>query len=118
MEGIIGFLCERLPKDFIKHLSDAMMPPLCDRIKELWLDSAVPTSLDDLMEYQRALLQVADFVSHLEDLKWPGAWTLNEWVSTAAKNWLDKRKANALDWTRNQLSLGKSCLVRDMVCFD
>ncbi|CAG8957033.1 hypothetical protein HYFRA_00012514 [Hymenoscyphus fraxineus] len=106
MQSIIGFLCDKLPKEFIKHLSDAMMPTLCERIKELWLDSAVPTSLDDLMEYQKALLQVSDFVKHLEELKWPGAWTLQEWVSTAAKNWLDKRKANALDWTRNQLSLG------------
>ncbi|EHK99828.1 putative Centromere/kinetochore protein zw10 like protein [Glarea lozoyensis 74030] len=63
LTGIIRFLFEKLPRDFISHVSDAMMPILSTRVKENWLDNAVPTSLEDLRGYQVALVQVAEFAS-------------------------------------------------------
>lgn len=97
---------ENLPPDLIQPLAEKMMPPLSTRIIEVWLDTAVPASLDDMADYQKALSRVGDFASKLESLNWPGADTFNDWVTNAPKIWVSKRRDAALDWTRNQLSLG------------
>lgn len=79
---------------------------MCSRIIEGWLDTAVPASLDDMVDYQKALAQVGDFAAVLDSIAWPGGDSLHDWVSNAPKIWLNKRRETALDWTRNQLSLG------------
>lgn len=83
-----------------------MMPIISSRILEDWLDTAVPASLDDMVDYQKALAHVSDFASTLDSLSWPGADGLHDWVANAPKIWLNKRRETALDWTRNQLSIG------------
>lgn len=82
------------------------MPVLTSRILEDWLDTAVPPSLADMVDYQKAIAQVDEFAAKLDSMKWPGADSLHDWVSNAPKIWLNKRREAALDWTRNQLSLG------------
>jgi centromere/kinetochore protein ZW10 len=84
-----------------------MMPILSARIKEYWLDNAVPTSLDDLRGYQVALVQVADFASELDKMRWPDTASFHDWVSGVPKIWLAKRRETSLDWIRNELALGK-----------
>ena len=74
---------------------------------EDWLNTAVPSSLDDMIDYQRALAQVEDFAGKLQSLGWPGVESFNDWVSNAPKVWLAKRRETALDWTRNEISLGR-----------
>ena len=120
MTGIIRFLFDKLPQSFIGHVSDAMMPVLSARIKENWLDNAVPTSLDDLRGYQKALVQVADFANELDKMHWPDAASFHEWVSGVPKIWLAKRRETSLDWIRHELSLGKSfiCFIfRGFICY-
>lgn len=82
------------------------MPILTRRILDDWLDTAVPASLNDMVEYQKALLLVSDFATILDTINWPGGDSLHDWVSNAPKIWLNKRRETALDWTRNQLALG------------
>ncbi|KAF8850831.1 hypothetical protein BDZ45DRAFT_184064 [Acephala macrosclerotiorum] len=106
LEVIIRFLNDKLPAEIADSLSRRMMPVLCSRILEEWLDTAVPASLDDMVDYQKALAQVGDFASKLDEMQWPGADSLHDWVANAPKTWLSKRRETALDWTRNQLSLG------------
>ncbi|PVH71756.1 centromere/kinetochore protein-like protein zw10 [Cadophora sp. DSE1049] len=106
LETIIHFLIENIPGEIIQSLAQKMMPVLSTRILEVWLDTAVPASLDDMVDYQKALALVADFAAKLEALQWPGADTFYDWVSNAPKIWLGKRRETTLDWTRNQLSLG------------
>jgi centromere/kinetochore protein ZW10 len=106
MEDLIRYLVDHLPAEFIKPLSDAMMPDLSARLKEFWLDTAVPSSLDDVLEYQKALLQVHEFANKLQSLSWPGSTTFEEWLLDAHKMWINKRRETELDWTRNQLELG------------
>jgi centromere/kinetochore protein ZW10 len=84
-----------------------MMPSLSARIKEVWLDTAVPASLDDMVEYQKSMAQVHEFAEKLESLQWPGIDDFYDWVTNSAKIWLVKRRETSLDWTRNQLALGK-----------
>ena len=107
MENLIRYLVDHLPLEFIKPLSDAMMPDLSARLKEFWLDTAVPSALDDMLEYQKSLAQVQDFVADLQSLSWPGSDKFEEWIFEAPKIWISKRRETALDWTRNQLELGK-----------
>lgn len=107
LEHIIRLLAASLPFDFAKALSATMMPTLSSRIKELWLDPAVPTSLDDMTEYQQTLAHVNTFAATLTELKWSGADVFQDWVSNAPRIWLTNRRERELDWIRHQLSLGK-----------
>ena len=75
-------------------------------IDDYRLDTAVPASLDDMVDYQKALAQVHDFANNLDALKWPGVEGLRDWVTNAPKIWLTKKRESVLDWTRNQFSLG------------
>jgi len=82
------------------------MPKLCSQIKETWLDSAVPASLEDMTAFRKAIALVQVFADNLKVLQWTGAEELLDWVANAPRIWLAKRRETALDWTRNQLSLG------------
>lgn len=87
------------------------MLDLVVRIKESWLDKAVPYSLDSMDDYASSLAQVDGFAGTLKDLAWPGADTFDDWVQGAPKIWLSKRREEALDQVRNGLSAGM-CLQR------
>ena len=82
------------------------MPDLSTQLKEAWLDTAVPVSLDAMVELQKTLAQVQDFAAKLRSLSWPGVEIFNEWIADAPKNWITKKRETSLDWTRNQLALG------------
>lgn len=106
LEGIVEMLNKNLPPSFVQPLAEAMMPELSRRITEDWLEKSVPSSLDDMVDYQKTLSHVDDFTSKLSALDWPGLSPFKDWVSDAPKIWLSKRRETALDWIRNQLSLG------------
>lgn len=89
-----------------------MMSDLSARIKEVWLDTAVPSSLDSMREYQKALAQVHEFAEVLKLLGWPGVDSFNDWVSNVPKIWLAKKREDALAWVRNSLSLGTYFLIK------
>ena len=108
LEGLVHFLHRYLPDELVKCLSEIMMPILFARVKEQWLDPAVPSSLENLGEYQQSLAQVNAFASILGSSNWPATDGFHDWVSNAHKIWLSKRKENALDWTRNHLALGRA----------
>jgi centromere/kinetochore protein ZW10 len=107
LEQIIIFLNQRLPAEFTRPLSEVLMPKLCSQIKDTWLDSAVPASLEDMTAFRKAIALVQVFADNLQTLHWTGAQELHDWVSNAPRIWLAKRRETALDWTRNQLSLGE-----------
>ena len=57
--------------------------------------------------FRKAIALVQVFADNLKALKWTGAEELHDWVANAPRIWLTKRRETALDWTRNQLSLGE-----------
>ncbi|TGO25514.1 hypothetical protein BPAE_0078g00130 [Botrytis paeoniae] len=103
---IIRFLDENLPKTMVEALSKVMMPDLTEIIIGTWLESSVPTSLDDMVDYQKALGRTGEFADTLRELGWPGAERFDEWVSSAARIWLTKKRETSLDRVRNALALG------------
>lgn len=106
LELVVQFLLQNLPNELVKCLSKIMMPIIFARVKEQWLDPAVPSSMEGVGEYQQSLAQVNAFAATLDSLNWPATEGFYDWVSNAHKIWLSKRKETALDWTRNQLALG------------
>src|SRR5436853_1218160 len=110
LEQTIIFLNNYLPSEFTKPLSAILMPKLCTKIKDTWLDSAVPASLDDMTAFQNAIALVQVFANNLKELEWLGVDELEEWVVNAPRTWLAKRRETSLDWIRNQLALGESVI--------
>ncbi|QSZ29804.1 hypothetical protein DSL72_004322 [Monilinia vaccinii-corymbosi] len=103
---IIQFLDQNLPKRMVESLSAAMMPEISKIIIGTWLESSVPTSLSDMVDYQKALAQTSEFAETLETLGWPGADEFHDWVANAPKIWLTKKRETTLDSIRNALALG------------
>jgi centromere/kinetochore protein ZW10 len=106
IEAVIHFLVDNLPEEIVVSLANAMMPELSSKIIDTWLDMSIPTSLESMVDYQKALAQAEAFGMTLESLHWPGANVFQDWVSGAPKHWLKKRKDSSLDWIRNELALG------------
>ncbi|KAI9648744.1 ribosome biogenesis protein ytm1 [Ciborinia camelliae] len=102
---IIRFLDQNLPKSMVESLSAAMMPDLSKIIIGTWLESSVPTSLSDMVAYQKALAQAGEFADTLESLNWPGAEEFHDWVAGASKIWLTKKRETSLDQIRNALAI-------------
>jgi len=85
-----------------------MMPSLMSRVREVWLDRAIPPSLEDMEQYKSSLAQVQELADKIDALDWPGTEPLHDWGKNAPRLWLNKRKENELDKTRNQVSCLKS----------
>lgn len=113
LEKVINYLCEHLPEEITTSMSTLIMPKLTPRIKTIWLNTAVPTSLNDMLEYRKVLALVHEFAEILDKHRWAGGEEYNDWVSGAPKLWLTKRKEKCLDETRVGIAqgLGKKTLV-------
>lgn len=106
MEQTIQFLHERLPGDFGVALSLVLIPDLCSYIISTWLDSAVPTSLNDTFAFRNIMDTVQLFIDSIGSLGWAGTAELQEWIVNIPRTWLTKRRETCLDWTRDQLASG------------
>ncbi|KFZ08067.1 hypothetical protein V502_09561 [Pseudogymnoascus sp. VKM F-4520 (FW-2644)] len=106
LEKMIRFLSENFPPDFAQPLSSVLMPKLTTLIRETWLDSAVPVSLDRMTDFRNAIALVHEFAETITSLGWGGADNLNDWVESSPRLWVAKRRETALDSTRRQLSKG------------
>ncbi|KFZ07668.1 hypothetical protein V501_06228 [Pseudogymnoascus sp. VKM F-4519 (FW-2642)] len=106
LEKMIRFLSESFPPDFAQPLSSVLMPKLTTLIRETWLDSAVPVSLDRMTDFRNSIALVHEFAETITVLGWGGADNLNDWVESSPRLWVAKRRETALDSTRRQLSKG------------
>ncbi|KAI1340893.1 hypothetical protein F5Y15DRAFT_35455 [Xylariaceae sp. FL0016] len=106
LEKIMTFLSERLPEELLHSLSNVMMPDLMPRITSVWLDSAVPSSLDQMDDFQQTVEATRKFCGVLARLKFSGFDDLQEWVDNVPKVWLSKRRETALDTVRSNFTQG------------
>lgn len=102
----MGYLAERLPDELVQSLSVVMMPDLIPRIKSVWLDSIVPSSLKEIEEFQGVLDIVRSFCTSLRGFDYTGFDDLQSWVDNAPQVWLRKCKETALDTVRTKLAQG------------
>lgn len=82
------------------------MPKLTVLIRSTWLDSAVPVSLDDMKDFRKAIALVQVFAETIAKLGWEGSNDLQDWVESAPRLWVAKRRETSLNSTRKQLSHG------------
>ncbi|KAI0381907.1 Centromere/kinetochore Zw10-domain-containing protein [Hypomontagnella monticulosa] len=106
LDKVMIYLSDRLPEELVYSLSNVMMPDLISRIIGSWLDTAVPTSLKEMEEFQKVTEAVKAFCSRLQNLKFSGFQELQEWVDDAPRVWLSKCRETALDSVRSKLSQG------------
>lgn len=106
MDKVFSYFAERLPADLIDSMSALMMPEVTSRIISVWLDSAVPASLQEMDHFESIMATAKQFCARLTELKFAGFNELQEWVEDAPNVWLAKCRETALDTVRVRLSQG------------
>lgn len=106
MDKIFSYFAERLPPDLIDSMSALMMPEVISRIISVWLDSAVPVSLQEMDHFEGIIATAKQFCARLAELKFAGYNELQDWVEDAPNVWLAKCRETALDTVRVRLSQG------------
>jgi centromere/kinetochore protein ZW10 len=104
LESFTVFLINKIPEEFVKAFAKIMMQPLSVRIRELWLDRAIPPSLDDVGQYQNSLSRVREFAEKIDKHDWPGTDSLYDWCRNAPRNWLHNRREIEAAKIRQQVS--------------
>ncbi|KAI3396404.1 hypothetical protein diail_12212 [Diaporthe ilicicola] len=106
LDRVFSYFAERLPQDLIESLSALMMPEVVSRVISVWLDSAVPASLQEMDQFESIMATTRQFCERLAELKFSGFNELQDWVENAPRVWLAKCRENALDTVRIRLSEG------------
>ncbi|KAL2179179.1 uncharacterized protein P884DRAFT_196376 [Thermothelomyces heterothallicus CBS 202.75] len=106
LEQVFSFLVHKLPPDLIETISSTLLPEIIGKITNVWLDSAVPSSLQAMDRFEEVIGAAKDFCTRLEALGLSNLGGLNRWTENAPKVWLSKCKETALDSVRTKLSQG------------
>lgn len=107
LQTIVQFLAKRLPQELLIYLSPIMMNDVVPRLVSVWLDAAVPSTLQDIGQFQAVIRSAEAFCNSLEQCGFSGFTELKEWVGNAPLIWLAKCRETALDAVRRQLSQGE-----------
>ena len=102
----ISFLHNRLPDSVSLRLSQDLMPSLVNQLVTQVLPAAIPTTVDEIVEFKGLLNCVSAFTKKLSSIGWIGIHDLEEWVVSAPRNWLAKRKESSIAHVRILLSKG------------
>lgn len=83
-----------------------MLPGVIRDVTKVWLDSAVPASLQEMDTFQIVIAAAKDFCSALKALGFSNLGDLQDWTENAPRVWLSKCREAALDSVRVKLSQG------------
>lgn len=97
---------KKIPQDLINTMSSVLLPEILPKITKVWLDSAVPSSLEEMDRFQQVIAAAKQFHSTLKSLGFSNLGDLQEWADSAPRVWLSKRREAALDSVRTKLSEG------------
>lgn len=106
LDRLLSYFAERLPQDLIDSLSALMIPDVVSRVISVWLDSAVPASLQEMDKFEAIMATARQFCERLAELSFSGFNELQDWVENAPRVWLAKCRETALDTVRTRLSEG------------
>ncbi|KAK4238495.1 Centromere/kinetochore protein zw10 [Achaetomium macrosporum] len=106
LEQVFSFLVQQLPPDLVETISSTLLPGTIHSITGVWLDSAVPSSLQDMKRFQEVITATRDFCARLKALEFSNLGGLQEWTESAPRVWLSKCREAALDSVRTKLARG------------
>ena len=106
LRNILSFLSTNLPPSLARPLSLHLIPALARRLETHWLDPAVPVDISGMDAFQALLDSVSGLFEQIRDLGWDGSDTLQEWVESAPRLWLTKRREAVLGEVRDWVFKG------------
>ncbi|KAI7265686.1 hypothetical protein KC352_g9006, partial [Hortaea werneckii] len=106
LETMIDFLARELPSSVSLPLSDSLVLALANRLEEQWLEPAVPLDVNGMPGFQETLGDVQHLADAVEKHGWHGAKQLRDWVQSAPRTWLTKRREAVLGDVRNLVLVG------------
>ncbi|KAL2257245.1 hypothetical protein VTK26DRAFT_443 [Humicola hyalothermophila] len=106
IQQVFSFLVQRLPPDLVETIASTLLPETIQRITSVWLDSAVPSSLRDMEQFETVITDAKNFCSSLKTLGLTSFDDLREWTENAPRVWLAKCREAALDSVRTKVAQG------------
>ncbi|KAK5137632.1 hypothetical protein LTR08_007927 [Meristemomyces frigidus] len=106
LETIIDFFATHLPTSISGPISIHLIPALSTRLEEYWLEPAVPVDITEMPSFQDTLNSVQQLANHIDKCGWHGSKHLHDWVASAPRNWLTKRREAVLGDVRNLVFTG------------
>ena len=102
-EKIIQWLDKFLPPQMTTTLSSDLLPSLISQFIKDWLEPGIPSSLKGMQDFEAILEKISDTAESIGKFGWAGREDLVDWVDTAPRTWLTKRRERALDAARQTM---------------
>jgi centromere/kinetochore protein ZW10 len=106
LETVIIFVAGKLPADLLPPFSKLMMADMVPKLVNEWLDSGVPSSLQNMDKFQQVIQRAQQFCATLEKNGYTGFDEVKNWADKAPMIWLGKCRDTALDTVRSRLVNG------------
>lgn len=106
LETVVVFIAKKLPEDLLQAVSKLMMADLVPKLVTQWLDSGVPSGLQDMDRFQGVIQRAQQFCATLQESGFSGFDELKSWADKAPMIWLGKCRDTALNTVRGRLVHG------------
>ncbi|OAA56382.1 RZZ complex, subunit Zw10 [Cordyceps fumosorosea ARSEF 2679] len=106
LETIFVFVAKKLPADLLPNFSSQMVADVIPKLLDDWLDTIVPSSLQNMDTFQHAIQRTEQFCTTLNANGYTGLERISTWAEKAPMTWLGKCRDTALDGVRNRLAGG------------
>ncbi|KAJ6782163.1 hypothetical protein PWT90_06974 [Aphanocladium album] len=103
LETIFLFVAKKLPSDLLPNFSSQMVADVMPKLIDEWLNTAVPSSLQNMDAFQHAIQRTQQFCTVLSEHGYTGLERITTWAEKAPMTWLGKCRDTALDGMRNRL---------------
>lgn len=106
LETVFLFVAKKLPSDLLAGFSSQMVADVIPKLIHEWLDTLVPSSLQNMDTFQHVIQRTQQFCAVLTENGYTGLEQISTWAEKAPMTWLGKCRDTALDGVRSRLVRG------------